>query len=84
MLATSMVVVLTYWPSYEYVGNPRQAMEDENAQSTALRGASHVLSLLAPYVDSHQRVHLERLICAYSSNTANKETPEQAASIHTA
>src|SRR6476620_7001848 len=37
--ATSMVVVLTYWLSYEYVRNPRSALEPGNAQAALLRGA---------------------------------------------
>ena len=31
--ATSMVVVLTYWLSFEYVRDPRRALEPENAQA---------------------------------------------------
>ncbi|NCP41136.1 MAG: TetR/AcrR family transcriptional regulator, partial [Rhodoferax sp.] len=47
--ATSMVVVLTYWLSFEYVRDPRNALEPGNAQSALLRGAQHVLNLIAPY-----------------------------------
>jgi hypothetical protein len=31
--ATSMVVVLTYWLSFEYVRDPRRALEPESAQA---------------------------------------------------
>ncbi|PIW07467.1 MAG: TetR family transcriptional regulator, partial [Comamonadaceae bacterium CG17_big_fil_post_rev_8_21_14_2_50_60_13] len=44
--ATSMVVVLTYWLSFEYVRDPRNALEPGNAQSALLRGAQHVLNLI--------------------------------------
>jgi AcrR family transcriptional regulator len=64
--ATSMVVVLTYWLSYEYVCNPRQALEPEHAQTALLRGAHHVLNLLAPYLEPSQRKHLLGLIETYS------------------
>lgn len=64
--ATSMVVVLTYWLSYEYVRDPRRALEPENAQSALLRGAQHVLNLLAPYMEPGQRVHLRQLVGAYN------------------
>src|SRR3989338_3290161 len=37
--ATSLVVVLTYWLSYEYVRDPRHALEPERAQGAMLRGA---------------------------------------------
>lgn len=63
--ATSMVVVLTYWLSYEYVRDPRRALEPESAQQALLRGAHHVLNLLAPYLEAGQRQHLLTLASAY-------------------
>ncbi|MDP3619553.1 MAG: TetR/AcrR family transcriptional regulator [Ramlibacter sp.] len=65
--ATSMVVVLTYWLSYEYVRDPRRALEPESAQLALLRGAHHVLNLLVPYLEQGQRMHLLGLVSAYSS-----------------
>ena len=65
--ATSMVVVLTYWLSFEYVRDPRHALEPENAQSALLRGAHHVLNLLVPYLEKSQRAHLQALIDAYNT-----------------
>ena len=64
-IAASMVVLLTYWLSYEYVLQPRTAMEPENAQDALLRGAYHVLSLLAPHLDESRRAHLQALTQAY-------------------
>ena len=66
-LAQSMVVVLTYWLSYEYVRNPREALEPAHAQGALLRGAHHTLHLLAPYLAAEQRQHLLTLSNAYSS-----------------
>ena len=66
-VATSMVVVLTYWLSYEYVRDPRRALEPESAQLALLRGAHHVLSLLVPYLETGQRAHLQTLASAYGS-----------------
>jgi AcrR family transcriptional regulator len=65
-VATAMVVVSTYWLSYEYVRDPRHALEPENAGAALLRGASHVLSLLAPYFEPAQKQHLMGLAQAYS------------------
>lgn len=65
--ATSMVVVLTYWLSYEYVRDPRRALEPESAQQALLRGAHHVLNLLAPYLEADQRRHLLALASAYQA-----------------
>ncbi len=64
--ATSMVVVVTYWLSYEYVRDPRRALEPETAQLALLRGAHHVLNLLVPYLEQGQRIHLLGLVSAYS------------------
>ena len=63
--ATSMVVVLTYWLSFEYVRDPRRALEPESAQHALMRGAQHVLNLLVPYLEPSQRQHLLRLVEAY-------------------
>ena len=63
--ATSMVVVLTYWLSFEYVRDPRKALEPESAQAALLRGAHHVLTLLMPYLEPGQRMHLLTLVGAY-------------------
>ena len=65
--ATSMVVVLSYWLSFEYVRDPRRALEPESAQAALMRGAHHVLNLLAPYLEPGQRAHLLSLAGAYSA-----------------
>ena len=64
-VATAMVVVLTYWLSYEYVRDPRNALEPESAGTALLRGAFHVLSLLMPYLEPGQREHLLGLVGPY-------------------
>jgi len=64
-VATSMVVVLTYWLSYEYVRDPRKALEPESAGATLARGAWHVLSLLSPYLEAEAREHLHVLAGPY-------------------
>jgi AcrR family transcriptional regulator len=67
--ATSMVVVLTYWLSFEYVRDPRKALEPESAQAALMRGAHHVLNLLVPYLEAGQRSHLIGLVDTYHSKT---------------
>ena len=64
--ATCMVVMLTYWLSYEYVRDPRRALEPASAQLSLLRGAHHMLNLLVPYLEQAQRRHLLGLVQAYS------------------
>ncbi|MCB4363604.1 TetR/AcrR family transcriptional regulator [Hydrogenophaga taeniospiralis] len=65
--ANCMVVVLTYWLSFEYVRDPRHALEPEQAQQALMRGAHHVLNLLAPYLGADQRQHLLQLSGPYNS-----------------
>src|SRR4051812_27427829 len=70
--ATSMVVVLTYWLSYEYVRDPRNALEPGSAELALMRGAHHVLNLLVPYLERGQRMHLITLVQAYDSTPADR------------
>ncbi len=64
-VASAMVVVLTYWLSYEYVRDPRRALEPESAAAALSRGAYHVLSLLMPYLEPASREHLFQIAGAY-------------------
>ena len=66
--ATHMVVLLTWWLSYEYVQNPRHALEDARADHSALRGAQQVLGLLLPYLSEMPKGQLQALIQVYSAD----------------
>ena len=67
-LSASMSVMVTYWLSYEYVQNPRHAMEPASAGLALTRGAQHVLALLTPYLASVDlQNHLRGLSTAYSA-----------------
>ena len=63
--ATAMVVLLTYWLSYEYVRDPRHALEPDNAAAALGRGAYHALAVLMPFLDDGSRAHLRTLAAAY-------------------
>jgi len=67
-VSTAMVVVLTYWLSFEYVREPRKALEAEAAAGSVARGAFHVLSLLLPYLEPASRAHLQELAATYRSD----------------
>ena len=56
---------LIYWLSYEYVRDPRHALEPDAAGTALARGAYHVLSLLAPYLDPASGEHLHALASPY-------------------
>jgi AcrR family transcriptional regulator len=64
-VSTAMVVVLTYWLSFEYVRDPRKALEPETSGPALARGAYHVLSLLMPYIEPAARNHLHALVAPY-------------------
>ena len=68
-VASSMVVVLTYWLSYEYVRDPRRALEPESAGAALSRGAYHVLALLMPYLEPASREHLFQIAGAYQTGS---------------
>ena len=70
-LSASMAVMVTYWLSYEYVRDPRHAMEPESASRAMGRGAQHVLGLLTPYLTSPElQQHLMALTSAYDESRA--------------
>ena len=64
-LATNMVVVATYWLSYEYVRNPRRFTEPEVVGAALARGCYQVMSLTAPYLVGDARALFERLAAQY-------------------
>jgi AcrR family transcriptional regulator len=65
-VSSAMVVVLTYWLSFEYVRDPRRALEPGSAAAALARGAYHVLCLLMPYLDAASKAHLHALVGPYS------------------
>ena len=67
-LATNMVVVTTWWLSYEYVLNPRRAAEPEMLNEALARGCYHVMSLVAPYLAGDARALFEKLAGEYNTS----------------
>ena len=57
-LATSIVVLLTYWLCFEYVRDPRRALEPDNESSAITRGTRQVMALLWPYLSADHRQRL--------------------------
>jgi AcrR family transcriptional regulator len=64
-LAANMVVVATYWLSYEYVRNPRKYTEQEAMAESLARGCYQVLSLIGPYLRGETRLLFEKLVEEY-------------------
>lgn len=67
-LATSMVVVTTYWLSYAYVLDPRRSNEPAVASAALQRGCYQVMALVAPYLTGSSRTLFDKLAGEYLSN----------------
>ncbi len=64
-LATNMVVVVTYWLSYEYVRNPRKYTEMQVMSESLSRGCYQVIALISPYLRGDAKVVFEKLSAEY-------------------
>ena len=64
-LATNMVVVTTYWLSFEYVSNARRFSDPQYQGNAMARGAYQVLVLVAPYLSEDGRALFTRLADEY-------------------
>lgn len=64
-LATNMVVVATYWLSYEYVRNPRKYTEEQVMAEALARGCYQVLSQVRPYLRGETQQRFEKLAEEY-------------------
>ncbi len=60
-LAQNIVLVATYWMSFEFALNPRAPQDDK----TLARGAFHVISLAAPYLEPRERALFDDLAKRY-------------------
>ncbi|MBX9902435.1 MAG: TetR/AcrR family transcriptional regulator [Burkholderiaceae bacterium] len=73
-LATNMVVVVTYWLSYEYVRNPRKYTELQTMSESLARGCYQVIVLISPYLRGESRTVFDKLTQDYL-NKLNANTP---------
>jgi alpha-glucosidase (family GH31 glycosyl hydrolase) len=60
-LATNMVVVATYWLSYEYVRNPRKYSELQTMSESLARGCYQVIVLISPYLRGETKQVFEKM-----------------------
>ena len=60
-MATNMVVVATYWLSYEYVLNPRKYTEQQSMADALARGCYQVLSQIGPYLRNETHLLFQKL-----------------------
>ncbi len=62
-MAVNMTVIATYWLSYEFARDPRASRDG----AALARGAVHVLSLAAPYLEPRARALFDHLAQHYLS-----------------
>ena len=60
-LANTIVLVATYWLSFEYVRNPRKPIDG----AAMGRGAYHAMSMVAPYLAGDAKLLFEKLSHEY-------------------
>jgi AcrR family transcriptional regulator len=60
-MATNMVVVASYWLSYEYVLNPRNYTEQQAMADALARGCYQVLSQVRPYLRNEASLLFQKL-----------------------
>jgi AcrR family transcriptional regulator len=73
-LASNMVVVASYWLSYEYVLNPRRYTEQQVMADALKRGCYQVLSLVGPYLRGESHALFRKLVDEYSRRPPEKST----------
>ncbi|MDP3785568.1 MAG: TetR/AcrR family transcriptional regulator [Undibacterium sp.] len=64
-LSTNMVVIATYWLSYEYVRNPRKYTELQTMSESLARGCYQVIMQISPYLRGQTKEVFERLSSDY-------------------
>ena len=60
-LAQNIVLVASYWMSFEFARDPKAQQDDK----TLARGAFHVIALAAPYLEPRERELFDRLAKRY-------------------
>ena len=64
--ARHLVLQCTWWLSYAYVLQPRQALEEDNGPGTMVEATRSMLALCRPYALDSNRQTLDRLLAAYA------------------
>jgi len=60
-LSANMILVATYWLSYEFARNPRLSQDD----AALSRGVYHVMAMVAPFLNKNSRALFEKLAQEY-------------------
>ena len=63
-LSSNMVLVATYWLSFDFARDPRRTQDDASLS----RGVYHVMALVAPFLTDNSRALFEKLAHEYVEN----------------
>ena len=61
VVTTNMVVLSTYWLSYQFVMNPRKYNDPEEIGAGLHQSSYHILSQMAPYLKGRSRELYEKM-----------------------
>jgi AcrR family transcriptional regulator len=74
-ICTNIVVIATYWLSFQFVQHPRQYNDPEQIRGCLHGSSYHIFSILAPYLRGRARDAFDQLARDYAASGAPQETP---------
>jgi len=66
-MCTSIVVVTTYWLSFQFLQHARQYNDAEQIRAHLHRGSYYIISILAPHLRGSARDAYNQLMCEYTA-----------------
>jgi len=80
MITTNMVVLATYWLSFQFVQHPRQYNDPDRIRGYLHSASYHIFSVLAPYLRGPAREAFDLLARQFDDASAAQAAAEQARS----
>ena len=77
-ICTNIVVVATYWLSFQFVQHPRQYNDPEQIRGYLHSASYHIFSILAPYLRGNARQAFDQLAREFAAAKAQTEQSGQA------
>ena len=71
-ITTNMVVLATYWLSFQFVQHPRQYNDPDRIRGHLHGGSYHIFSVLAPYLRGKAREAFEFVVKTYPDSDAGR------------
>lgn len=74
-ICTNIVVIATYWLSFQFVQHPRQYNDPAQIRGYLHGSSYHIFSILAPYLRGRAREAFDQLAREYAASRALQENP---------